>query len=214
MPCITALDRQPRRRNFELLIDGEFAFSVSPDIRVQFGLRAGDEISQERLSAVREAEERHAAMKTALRLLSYRPRSEREIRDRLATKGVRPEIRDATLVRLRETGLIDDEAYARAFVESRGRTSPRSRRLIAAELRTKGVGRQVADEATAEVDEREAAYRAAARRTRSLTKASFSEFRRRLGDFLVRRGFDYETTEETVSRLWGESRHEEPESQG
>lgn len=214
MPCITALDRQPRRRNFELQIDGEFAFSVSPDIRVQFGLRAGDEISQERLSAVREAEERHAAMKTALRLLSYRPRSEREIRERLAKKGVRAEMRDATVARLRETGLIDDAAYARAFVESRGRTSPRARRLIAAELRTKGVGRQVADEATAEIDEREAAYRAAARRARSLTKASFADFRRRLGDFLVRRGFDYETAEETVSRLWSESSRAEPGSQG
>jgi regulatory protein len=211
---ITALDRQPRKRSFQLHIDGEPAFTLSPDIRVQFGLRAGDEISDERLSAVREAEERHAAMKSALRLLSYRPRSEREIRDRLAQKGVRPEIRDATLARLRETALIDDEAYARSFVESRDRTSPRARRLIAAELRTKGVGRQVADEATSEVDEREAAYRAAVRRARSLARVSFSEFRRRLGDFLVRRGFDYETAEQTVSQLWTETADREAESEG
>jgi regulatory protein len=213
MPCITALERQPRRRNFELQIDGQPAITISQDICVQFGLRAGDEISDERLSAVREAEERHKAMKSALRLLSYRPRSEREIRDRLARKGIRPEIRDATVSRLRETGLIDDEAYARTFVESRDRTSPRARRLIAAELRTKGVGRHVVEEATAEVDDRAAAYRAAARRARSLTRVSFAEFRRRLGDFLVRRGFDYETAEDTVSRLWGETARREPEFQ-
>lgn len=210
---ITALDRKPRRRSFELQIDGQPAFSLSPDICVQFGLHAGQEISNERLSDVREAEECHAAMKSALRLLSYRPRSEREIRDRLAKKGVRPEIQDATLARLRETGLIDDEAYARTFVESRDRTSPRARRLIAAELRTKGVGRHVAEEATAEVDDRAAAYRAAARRARSLSRVSFAEFRRRLGDFLMRRGFDYETAEDTVSRLWGETARWEPEFQ-
>lgn len=211
---ITALDRQPRRRNFKLQIDGEQPLSLSPDVCVQFGLRAGDEISDERLSAVREAEERHAAMKSALRLLSYRPRSEREIRDRLTKKGVRQEVRDATLARLREIGLIDDEAYARAFVESRGRASPRARRLIASELRTKGVGRQVADEAAADLDEREAAHRAAARRARSLTRVSFAEFRRRLGDFLVRRGFDYEMAEETVSQIWTETASRMPESDG
>jgi regulatory protein len=86
--------------------------------------------------------------------------------------------------------------------------------LIAAELRTKGVGRQVADEATSEVDEREAAYRAAVRRARSLARVSFSEFRRRLGDFLVRRGFDYETAEQTVSQLWTETADREAESEG
>lgn len=209
---ITALDRKPRRRSFELQIDGEPALSVSPDIRVQFGLRAGDEISSERLSAVRDAEERHAAMKSALRLLSYRPRSEREIRERLTKRGVQAEIQDATVTRLKETGLIDDEAYARSFAESRLRTSPRGRRLIAAELRTKGVSKPIADEATVDIDEREAAHRAAARRARGLTKASFTEFRRRLGDFLVRRGFDYETAGDTVSRLWSETRDELPES--
>lgn len=205
---ITALDRKPRKQSYDLQIDGEAAFAVSSDIRVQFGLRAGDEITNERLNAVRDAEEKHVAMKSALHLLSYGPRSERELRDRLAKKSVRPEVRDETVARLRETGLIDDESYARTFVERRDRTSPRGRRLIGAELRTKGVSRPVADEATAEIDEKQAAYRAASRRARSLTKLPFADFRRRLGDFLVRRGFDYETAAETVSRLWSETRGE------
>lgn len=202
---ITALDRQPQRRSFILQIDGQPAFSVSADICVQYGLRAGDEISNERLSAVREGEQRQAAMKSALRLLSYRPRSEHEIRERLERNGVAAQIRDATVARLRETGLIDDASYARSFVERRERMSPRGRRLVAAELRNKGVRRPIAEEATAEIDEREAAYRAAARRAQTLAKASFAEFRRRLGEFLVRRGFDYETSEEAVRRLWSET---------
>ena len=209
---ITALDKQPRRSSYELQIDGEPAFAISPDIRLQFGLRAGDEISHERLIAVREAEERHVAMKSALRLLSYRPRSEQELRERLAKKSVSPQISDATITRLRENGLIDDEAYARTFVEGRDRTSPRGRRLLAAELRTKGVSKPIAEDATADVDEGQAAYRAAVRRARSLTKVSFVDFRRRLGDFLVRRGFGYETAGETVSRLWAETRGEDSPS--
>lgn len=209
---ITALDKQSRRSTYELQIDGEAAFAVSPDIRLQFGLRAGDEISHERLIAVREAEERHVAMKSALRLLSYRPRSERELRERLAKKSVSEQIRDATIARLRENGLIDDDAYARTFVEGRDRTSPRGRRLLTAELRTKGVSKPIAEEATSDVDERQAAYRAAARRARSLAKVPFADFRRRLGDFLVRRGFDYETAGETVSRVWTETRGEDSPS--
>lgn len=174
---------------------------------MQFGLRTGEEITPERLAAIRDAEARDGAMKAALRLLSYGPRSERELRDRLAKKGIAPDVRDETITRLRENGLIDDERYARLFTESRNTTSPRSRRLIAAELRTKGIGRDMAENSTADVDEADAAYRAACRRARTLAGATQPEFRRRLGDFLLRRGFDYEVAAETVSRLWSERRN-------
>lgn len=202
---ITALERKARGRNYAVHIDGELVLTLSPDVCVQFGLRTGDEIPEERLAAVREAEALDAAMKAALRLLSYRPRSERELRDRLTQKAITPEIRDATIARLRANGLIDDDGYARAFAESRSLSSPRSRRLIAAELRAKGIRRAVADASTADLDDGDAAYRAASRRARTLADRPYAEFRRRLGDFLLRRGFGYELAAETVSRLWSES---------
>ena len=112
---------------------------------------------------------------------------------------------------LREVRLLDDGEFARSYVDQRDRTSPRGRRLLRAELRSKGVTPQTADGPLAEIDESDAAYRAAAKRARTLSALAYPDFQRRLGDFLLRRGFGYDTSRETVKRLWGELREESPE---
>lgn len=201
---ITALERKPRRRSIDLYVDGEKALSLSADVCLQFGLSSGQEITPEDLAAIRRAESDHKAMASALRLLSYRQRSEREIRERLARKGVTADTVDLVVERLRGSGLLDDTAFAASFAESRDRTSPRSRRLIAAELQAKGVNGSVAEQSAEAIDEADAAYRAGSRRVKTLAGATEAEFRRRLGDFLLRRGFEYEMVEGTVRRLWRE----------
>ncbi len=201
---ITALDRNARRQTLDLYIDDELALKVSHDTCVTFGLREGAEITSDQLSAVGDAEARHTAMKSALRLLSYRARSEREVRDRLNKKGIAADVRDSTIGRLREIGLLNDAEFAQSFVERRDRTSPRGRRLIVAELRSKGIESRHADEAAATLDDADAAYRAGLRRARSMSKLSPKDFRRRLGNFLVQRGFQFETASRTVSQLWTE----------
>ena len=202
---ITSLERRPRRSTLDLYVDDELALTLSHDTCVTFDLRAGQKISQERLTTVREAEATHIAMKSALRLLAYTPRSEHELRDRLGKRGITVEACEATIGRLREVGLLNDEEYARSFVESRNRTSPRGRRLVAAELRSKGVDAKLADESAFTLSDADAAYRAGARRARSLLKLDHQKFRRRLGNFLMQRGFDFETSSQTVSRLWAET---------
>jgi len=206
---ITALDRKARRQTLDLYIDDELALKISRETCATFGLREGKEISQDEFGAVREADAKHVAMKSALRLLSYRSRSEREIRDRLSKKGVAADALDSTIGRLREVGLLNDAEFAQSFAERRDRTSPRGRRLIVAELRSKGVDSRHADEAAATLDDADAAYRAGLRRARSMFGLSADDFRRRLGSFLVRRGFDFQTASQTVSKLWIEM-HETP----
>ncbi len=206
---ITTLQPQPRKR-VALHLDGILALALSSDVCAQFGLRTGDEISSERLAEIRAAEARHSALASALRLLSYRPRTEGEMRDRLARKGAAPDVTEGAIDRLRELRLLDDEAFSRSWVENRNLSSPRGRRLIASELRAKHVERRVADSSVAAVDEQDAAYRACARRARSLAELPWQDFRRRLGDFLLRRGFDHETARAAIARTWGEVNRERP----
>jgi len=144
-------------------------------------------------------------MAAALGLIAYRPRSEKELRDRLRRRGVDPTLIESTAARLSELHLLDDRAFAASWVESRNRTGPRSRRLLAFELRAKGVARGSADEAVEVVNEADAAYRAAGKRARVLAGRPFQEFRRKVGDLLLRRGFTYETANQTVKRLWEET---------
>ncbi len=143
-------------------------------------------------------------MAAALRHVAFRPRSEKEMRQALGRRAVSPALRDEVVSRLRELGLLDDAAFAASFVESRDRSSPRGRRLLAQELRQKGVARGLASESAAAVDDADAAYRAAGRRAGAMRGLDFPEFERRLGGFLLRRGFNYETTRGTVRRLWQE----------
>lgn len=205
MPTVTAIEKKGRGRRLELQIDGLPGLSVTPDVAVQFGLRAGSTLTESRLEQLRAAQEREDAMAAALRLVSYRPRSEKELRDRLAKRYKDASLVDGVVSRLKELRLVDDSAFAASWVDNRDRNVPRSGRVLAAELRLKGVARETAATAVETIDEGDAAYRAASKKAAVLGGKPFEEFRRKVGDLLLRRGFSYETASETVRQLWEES---------
>ncbi len=202
---ITAIERQPRRKRASVHVDGRFALALSLEVLARSALRVGDELDAAGLEELREQEAGHDALSAALRLLAYRPRSEAELRQRLARRGAPPPVVQHTIERLRELGLVDDEAFARAWVDSRDQASPRSGRLLASELRAKGVGRGTVEEAVAAVDDEGAAYRAGQRRARAFAGLTWPDFQRRLSGFLLRRGFAYQTVRAAVARLWAET---------
>jgi regulatory protein len=109
------------------------------------------------------------------------------------------------LDRLAEVGLVDDEAYARVFVAERQRTRPRGPRGLAAELAARGIAAEVIDRVLRDAREAEdpvqAAARAAAPKVRSLRGKPREEIRRKAEQFLLRRGFGYETIREALDGL-------------
>jgi regulatory protein len=177
---------------------------LAPEVFGTSGLRVGQEISLERVTALEQAQGRHHAMACAMRLLAYRPRSVKEMQTALQRRRVKPDTVAETIARLQKSRLLDDEEFARSYLDQRDRTSPRSRRLLRAELRAKGVEHEVADGPLSEANDTDAAYRAAVRRARTMATLPRPDFERRLGDFLLRRGFAYETSRETARRLWRE----------
>lgn len=207
MPAVTvtALARQRRSKRLDVEIDGVPGLSVTPDIALQFGLRTGATLSSDRIDDLRRAQLREDAVASGLRLVSYRPRSEKELRDRMMRRFDNAELVDAVVCRLAELRLIDDDAFAMSWVENRERSGPRSRLMLQAELRSKGIQRGPADAAVETVDEADAAYRAAGKKAKAMAGRPFEEFRRKVGDLLLRRGFGYETANETVKRLWEET---------
>ncbi len=97
---------------------------------------------REQRSTVEDAAE---VMEAAARLLEARPRSVAEVRRRLQRLGYRPPLVDGVLERLAEMGYLDDEAFARAWVESRDRSKPRGEHALRRELGLKGVDRTLVD---------------------------------------------------------------------
>jgi len=202
---ITAIERQKWRPRVNVFLDGRLALSLSVGLAAEAGLHRGDVVTAERLEALRQADERQQARDVALRLLAYRPRSEEELRSRLARRGLPSEVVQETMEHLRERGFVDDAAFARYWVEARQQSSLRGRRLLRRELLAKGVAKETAGEAVAAVADDEAARRAAGKKAHSLRNLDYPTFRRRLGQFLLRRGFPYETARSLVEELWRQS---------
>ncbi len=139
-----------------------------------------------------------------MRFLSYRPRSETEVRRYLAGKEIEPVVIDAVIERLREQRYLDDIEFARYWVENRQRFRPHGVRALRQELRLKGVEAETIEGAVADVEPESAAYEAGlprAQRLAALAEADPLTFRRRLIEFLLRRGFDYATARDAVTRL-------------
>ena len=201
---ITAIQKQKYRRRVNIYVDGRFALALGLAVAQEAGLHTGMAVSDDDLRRLQESDARQSAYDAALRLLAYRPRSEKELRLRLARRRYVPALIDETLARLRRLGYVDDEAFARFWTESRDSSSPRSRRLLRSELLQRGVNADTASDAVAALSDEEAAYRAASKRLRAVQDSDYEPFRRRLADFLLRRGFSYDVIRHTVDRCWEE----------
>ncbi len=149
---------------------------------------------------------RHARA-AAMRLVSYRPRSEAEVRERLSRRFPPPAVDDA-LQSLKRAGLLDDVAFARLWTESRLSHRPRAASRIRRELLDKGVSPDTVEAAVDGVDDAENAYRAASRLADRLRGESRETFHRRVWSHLQRRGFGSSAVRSAASRLWDETRDE------
>ena len=204
---ITDLAQQAHdAERLNVFLDGAFAFGLSREVALREGLRLGDELDPARVAALRAADDVAKATSNALALLARRPRSEREVRDRLRQKGYAPEAIDAAVAKLAGWRYLDDADFARYWVENRAAHQPRGRRLLEQELRHKGVARDTVKEtiAEADLDEQTAALDLARKKLRSYAGQEPPVVRRRLAAYLARRGYGWDVARPVLDRLLGE----------
>ncbi len=207
MSKITGLKKAKNHtRRVNVFVDNKLAISVERETIRREGLGIGQDMGGEALKELALKDLRQKCLDAAARFLSYRQRSEAEIIQRLRRHGYDDEIIGRTVSQLKEQGFVDDGAFARFWVENREAFSPRSRRLAKLELKRKGLKTDIIEEAISNIDEKDSAYRAAAGRARRLTALEYQDFRRRLGQYLGRRGFNYGIIAEITERVWKEQR--------
>jgi regulatory protein len=143
-------------------------------------------------------------LNAAFRFLSFRPRSEVETRQRLQRRGYADEDIEKVVSKLKQLELIDDTAFAEFWKENRNNFRPRSRGMLKVELRRKGIGSEVIQEVTEDIDDTENAYQAAISKARTLPAVDYQIFRQKLGGYLQRRGFNYGVINNIVRRAWQE----------
>lgn len=208
MRKITAIEAQKRSPNrVNIYLDGEFAFGLARIIAAW--LKVGQELSEEKIEQLQAEDARERAFQQALLFLSYRARSESEIRKNLRKHEIPEAVIEETIERLRRDGLANDREFADAWVENRKTFRPRSRRLMAMELRQKGLDDEDIQSAIETLDDEASAYEAAQKRAARLKGLEWNDFRRKLSDFLARRGFSYSVVAPVVTRIWNETHMDE-----
>jgi len=145
-----------------------------------------------------------ACLDAAYRYLSYRPRSEAELRQWLRRRNFGSEVTEEAIARLREQNLCDDFAFAQFWKDNRLSFKPKSKRLIEKELREKKVAPEIIEQVTADINDEDIAYKLGSSRISALVHLDYPDFFRRLSNFLGYRGFGYQVIRDTAARLWRE----------
>jgi len=140
------------------------------------------------------------AIAYACRLFSIRARSESELRKRLSERGFSGTVVRRTVAFLEEKGIVSDLKFARQWVESRMRTKPKGNMVLRKELRQKGLSSAVIERVLSErgSNEGDVCRLLAKKKMEALEKIPKEKARRRLFDFLARRGFDFDLIEDAV----------------
>lgn len=201
---ITAIESQqknPERVN--VYLDGEFAFGLSSIVAAW--LKVGQDLSEEKIANLKAEDDHEVTYQKALHFLSYRPRSSAEVRQNLTKRGISESLTDETVNRLQEAGLVNDESFARAWVENRNTFRPSGKPALRIELRRKGLSDEIVQSVLdTQVNEETLACEAARKYARRLAGLEWLKFRQKLGGFLTRRGFSYTVIAPVVSKVWKE----------
>lgn len=140
--------------------------------------------------------------RAAERLLAFRPRSCWELENRLLQKGFAPGKVDRIIKKFKKLKLLDDLAFARAWIRNRNLLKPKSVRLLRLELRQKKIPEKIIEKALnseAENDQK-LAQKIALRKLKNLKHLPLEKRQRRLAGFLARRGFDWQIISQILKK--------------
>ncbi len=205
---ITALEQQVHNpARVSLSVDGKFLLGISAELMFKLGLHIDQELTASDLAQIQNEEACQHGVELAINYLSFRPRSQTEVRRHLRKKEIPLEIIEIVLERLQKLDYVNDRAFASFWVENREQFNPRGSQGVRNELRMKGVEREIVEELVSDENDAELAVRAAEKKAALLLRTpnmDYNTFRSRLGGFLQRRGFSYDVVSRTVRAFWQE----------
>jgi len=185
-------------------LDDEYAFGLDQEIVLQFGLKKGDVLTEQQIEEISINEERKRAKDRALKFLSYRDRSEKEIRTKLKDVGYDENIIEWVIGELQRLKFLDDERFAQSFAQTQMITRPAGEYLLKRELKQKGVTEELIEQTIEktyqEKDQFSVALELAQQRKRRYKDIDEIKAKKRVSDFLLRRGFSWDVVAEVMER--------------
>lgn len=214
MPKITSVEPQKKNpHRFNIYLDGQFAFGADEDLVVDYRLIPGKVIDQPLLKKLLFEAEAGELMERMYDLFNRRQRTEKEVREYLRQLSFKRKIKnqdelspisvDLVVERLKKKRLLNDEEFAKQWMESRSKK--KGIQAIKGELFKKGINREIIDEVTRVEDiesrQENIAEQLLIKRLPRFKSSSYLERKKKAYEFLLRRGFEYEIVKEVVEKL-------------
>lgn len=201
---ITKIEAQKRKLDrVNIYIDDQFAFGLTDTLRYKYDLSSGKEVTQEFIDDILNAEEQNKVINHALKLLSYRQKSEKEIYDKLKEKGYDLDKIDNAIQYCIERNYINDKVFAETFIRDKMNINKLGSQRIKYELIGKGVSKDIIDKVLApDYDvELEMAMELALKKMPSYKNDDYNAIYRKLGGYLQRRGYSFDIVRQVMNKV-------------
>ncbi|MGE5614222.1 MAG: regulatory protein RecX [Bacillota bacterium] len=200
---ITSIEKNKKNRDMlSVYIDGKFAFTISESNFLSMNLYDDLDLSEEKIDYIKNTLNFLEAKDKAIRFLTMKLRTEKEVRDKLRESGYDNNCIEMVINELKAIGYINNKLYAQKYIYDRAKLKPQSKKMMKRQLLLKGISEDIADEVLKDwkVDDLTVA--------RSLVKRKFGKYemsdekvRRKAQSFLIYRGFSTGTIKEALRDL-------------
>lgn len=216
MPKITLVEPQRENaRRYNIYIDGIFTFGADEDLVVDQRLIVDKEVSRDDLQQLLYEAEVGKLMERMYRLFNIRQRSEKEVRSCLRNLSYKRKLKsqeeisqssiDLVVEKLKQKRLLDDEEFAKAWVDARRKSRQKGKIALKAELMQKGIDKEIINKVLEETGgfeaERARAQDALEKRLRRWKDLPILEFKKKAYEYLARLGFEYGVISKVVEKI-------------
>lgn len=204
---ISKIEAQKKNKDrLNIYIDDTFAFGISIDVYLKYNLRKDQEIDNDFIEDILLAEENNKAINSALKYLSYRQRSIKELRDHLVRKGYDKSIIENTIDYLEDKNYINDYQFAKSFIRDKSYLNKQGINKIRYDLLNKGVSKEIVAKTLKFDDDQEFdnAMELANKKMKSYKNQDRNTIYRKLGGFLQRKGYRYDTVKKVLREVLDE----------
>lgn len=196
MQKITGIEPQKRKGRYNIFLDGDFAFGADKETIYTFGLRKNDELTENKINEIKEYDEFNFGKKIAYRFLNYKPRTEKEIIKKLKEYKISVKSTEKIISALKDLKYIDDNQFAKLYLEEKLANNPKGKRLIAIKLAEKGINKEVIgnviDSQYNEENEIKKAKELLQKYLKKVRAKSETDKKQKCFRYLLSKGFDYE----------------------
>ncbi|WP_252504147.1 recombination regulator RecX [Sporosarcina sp. Marseille-Q4943] len=205
MPVITKITQQKRdSERYNIFLDETYAFSVHESVLVKFGLTKGMQLDEWSMDEITYDDQIEKAFNRALHYLSFRMRSEFEVKKKLMELEFGEAVVLEAIVKLRRLGFLDDEAFSEALMRTQKNASNKGPKAIQQELQKKGVGKELQQQVLENYSEEEqftVAKKLAEKAARSNRNIAPAQLKQKIQNALARKGFSFELISSVMEEI-------------